>query len=61
MCGLCLFFGQDYMTVRKKKNSLQLNRQKILSVHKTDLVLGFFFFFYVNNGAKIVPYKGFCQ
>lgn len=42
MCGLCLFFGQDYMTVRNKKNSLQLNRQR-MSVHKRELVVGCFF------------------
>lgn len=54
------FFGQDYMTVRKKKLPTA-EQTKILSVHKTELVLGFFFFFCVNNGAKIVPYKGFCQ
>lgn len=57
MCGLCLFLGR---TVRKKKLPTA-EQTKILSVHKTELVLGFFFFFCVNNGAKIVPYKGFCQ
>lgn len=61
MCGLCLFWGAGLHDCEKEKKLPTAEQTKILSVHKTELVLGFFFFFCVNNGAKIVPYKGFCQ
>lgn len=43
MCGLCLFFGQDYTTVRKKKNSLQLNKDSVRAQDRISF--GFFLFF----------------
>lgn len=47
MCGLCLFLGRTtWLWERKKLPTAE--QTKILSVHKTELVLGFFFFFSVS-------------